>query len=155
MVMISTHFSFLIYVLMSLWYDRRKIMLWSQEDNSDDFVLQQNWIVQDFLIVSVQFIYFTSEARMLKIKVQEGKDALLENIVKQITSWNKQSNNQIELRKGYFCWIFFFPFNFICTGGLEVKANIIPIKIFWQSQHEKKWNKSKAVQEDEKQIQKS
>lgn len=65
-------------------------MQWSQEDNSNNFVLQQPLDVPDFLIISVQFIYFTSEAWMLKINVQKEKNVLLENIVKQITNWDKQ-----------------------------------------------------------------
>lgn len=62
----------------------------SQEDNSNNYVLQQHFTVQDFVIISVQFIYFTSETWALKISVQEEKGALLEKTVKQIRSWNKQ-----------------------------------------------------------------
>lgn len=62
----------------------------SQEDNSNNYVLQQHFTVQDFVIISVQFIYFTSETWALKISVQGEKGALLEKTVKQILSWNKQ-----------------------------------------------------------------
>lgn len=47
----------------------------SQEDNSNNYVLQQHFTVQDFVIISVQFIYFTSETWALKISVQGEKGA--------------------------------------------------------------------------------
>lgn len=57
-------------------------MLCSQEDNSNNYILQQHFIVQHFLIISVQFMYFTSETQALKINFHRGKDALLEKVVK-------------------------------------------------------------------------
>lgn len=88
MVMIPARFSFLIYVLMPLWYNRRKITQWSQEDNSNNYALQQHFTAQDFLTYSVQFTYFTTEIWALKINVPgekrciAGKDCQADNKLK-------------------------------------------------------------------------
>lgn len=54
-----------------------KLMRWSQEDNSNNYARWQNFIVQDFLIISVQFIYYTSASQSLKIHVEGEKGTLL------------------------------------------------------------------------------
>lgn len=52
-------------------------MQWSQEDNSNNYALWQNFIVQDFLVISMQFIYFTSDPNSIKINVEGEKGTLL------------------------------------------------------------------------------
>lgn len=77
----------------------------------------------------MQFMYFTSEIQALKINFQGEKDALLEKVVKQMISWNKQQNNQIKLRKVFSVLLLdFFPLICIHADGLEENGNIIPIK---------------------------
>lgn len=65
------------HILVPLWYYKMKLMQWSQEDNSNNYARWQNFIVQDFLIISVQFIYYTSVSQSLKIHVEGEKGTLL------------------------------------------------------------------------------